>query len=1462
MKKFIPFLLLLAINIGLSAQSPTDDCTAGTIGTNQTICSGEDPDEITQSSAGTGTGTLTFQWQSSTTDCTTETGFTNINPAVTTLSYDPPAINTTTYYRRKDTWDDGNGNTCTKYTNCVTITVNPLPTLGGASQQAAVCAGTGATINMTGLLVSTTFTVDYTINGFAQTAITGVSSNSSGAASFITTNLTSSNNGQTLQITKLTVTTPATGCSADFTKEVTLAVNPLPTLSATGTNPPGCAQNGTINFTFSNVPNGSYSINYNTNGVFNNVYVNGGSGSVNTPQGNYFNLNITANNCTSVPDPNNEPNNDDDVILTDPNPPVVAIQGDGPVCSMSTLDLTGSPVDQGTGVLWTSNNPTVATVDDYGVVTGVLAGTAIITYRYTNSNNCSAQITKNIVVNATPNISNAAITQPIPQCGGTGQITITSSIQSGYNQQFALTPTGSPNDIWQNSNVFTVLAGTYIPKARNANALGCIDTFTNIQIDNPPLPEAFSISNAESKCLGSDVQVTIPALNYNRQLVYNLTGTNNHSNLTVDVNSGVSVFIIPKDKLTNPGSTTITILSIKNLQTNCINTNPLPVITKQFEVYPLPTAQFSLPVNKACKKSLPWLSVDGIPSGGSGTYNQHAWTGTGAQYLTNTVIENPQFKTNIEGSFILNYQVTDSRGCVSLISQPNTIIIHPLPVASPIASAYEVCQKSGDINLHGNPSGGTTPYSHKWTGTDKLSNTSLESPSFNTSNSGNFLLKYIVTDNNSCKDTSEINIKVNPKPQAEYSVRKDDNYISGDKLQVGRWYYFESFSKSFENDTISDFNWTFNNSNPEYSNSNKKIIQNRFKKTGIAEVNLIVHNKNCLDTLAKTFSISDDPIADIKIGCNGIVPIFCKGNIICFDGSGSSPGDGETIVDYEWKVDNVILSNNNIIEKQFSDLLIHTISLRIKDSGGLWSGVSTVTIQMSELKNNANINNFSICQNEGKINLLNIATGNDKQYMQFEEAMGINASEKTFDPTKIEFNNADSVKISVKYTVQVGNCIGKTGQFDITVYKSDPLNIQVLNIDTTFCKGDTLILISDPEWTWKPSGMSLINNANKKAQFILESKNSKLSLSDTLKYQNRTCIVKDEKSFLVNSNPFIPKLLLPDLCKGRDTASLIVSLNENEFIEWGQNEFIDTIILNSKYRFFPEESTYFPFSITNALTTCSSDSLLNIKVIKVEPTIIPLDSCGNNIGSIFAIKPGSVSNPGNIIWSLKEQSKGSINSGQGTKAIIVDWQDNSLSEIKVHVDEGDCPGEGWITPKSGQKFMPKGDTSLVFERCGSVIFNKDTSCSQYYLGYVDHGTGQYVRVNSSKHYFVDTSRLESSERTYFINCSDCSETDIITYREIRDNFGKPCDEPVEAKIFVVPNPSSGEFDLFYEGDYLGVLNYEIFNTLGRKIIQGSFAKKNYLEKLKLRIDSNAGIYYLRIIDSNNNVSIKPIAITR
>ncbi len=111
-------------------------------------------------------------------------------------------------------------------------------------------------------------------------------------------------------------------------------------------------------------------------------------------------------------------------ITVNPNANAGTISGSGSVCSGATTTLSSNGDAGGT---WTSDNTAVATVSTSGVVTGVSAGSATITYSVTNT--CgTATATKSITVN--PNANAGTISGTGSVCIGT-TTTLTSNGDAG-----------------------------------------------------------------------------------------------------------------------------------------------------------------------------------------------------------------------------------------------------------------------------------------------------------------------------------------------------------------------------------------------------------------------------------------------------------------------------------------------------------------------------------------------------------------------------------------------------------------------------------------------------------------------------------------------------------------------------------------------------------------------------------------------------------------------------------------------------------------------------------------------------------------------------------------------------------------------------------------------------------------------------------------------------------------------
>ncbi len=108
--------------------------TAGTIGSDQTLCPGATPAALTSTAGpGGGTGTFAYQWESS----TDNVNWTPVAGA-TGAGYAPGPLTATTYYRRQVT----SGPCGPAYSPSVALTVLPALIAGSIAADQTVCAGT------------------------------------------------------------------------------------------------------------------------------------------------------------------------------------------------------------------------------------------------------------------------------------------------------------------------------------------------------------------------------------------------------------------------------------------------------------------------------------------------------------------------------------------------------------------------------------------------------------------------------------------------------------------------------------------------------------------------------------------------------------------------------------------------------------------------------------------------------------------------------------------------------------------------------------------------------------------------------------------------------------------------------------------------------------------------------------------------------------------------------------------------------------------------------------------------------------------------------------------------------------------------------------------------------------------------------------------------------------------------
>ncbi|MDY0907713.1 Ig-like domain-containing protein, partial [Pedobacter sp. CFBP9032] len=505
-----------------------------------------------------------------------------------------------------------NNNGCTRQ---VTVTVNAIPTITGTT---AVCIG--STSQLSG-------------SPTAATNNPWVSSNTAVA----TINNTGLVNSVAVGTTTITYTN-SNGCS----EQVTFTVNALPTITGTSTVCVGSTTQLTGSATAA-TNNPWVSSNTAVATVDNNGLVTG------VAAGSAIITYTNSNGCTRQ------------VTVTVNALPTIT--GATQACVGKTTQLTGSATAAANNP-WVSSNTAVATVSNTGLVTGIAAGTATITY--TNSNGCSS--TTGVTINTIPDAPTATAVQPTCTTA-TGSISVTTP--SGSQYTYSIDGTN-----YQASKDFTnVSPGTYSVTARNSD--GCTSDATNVTINaQPTTPAAPTTSVVQPTCTTATGSITVTAPT-GSQYTYSIDGTNYQASTAFNnLASGTYSVTTRNNEGCTSAATSVTI-------------NPQPAT---------PAAPTTSVVQPTCTTATGSITVT-TPTG-----SQYTYSIDGTNYQASTVFNNLASGT---------YSVTtrNNDGCTSAATNA-TINAQPATPAAPTTSVVQpTCTTAtGSISVT-TPSGSQYTYS-------------------------------------------------------------------------------------------------------------------------------------------------------------------------------------------------------------------------------------------------------------------------------------------------------------------------------------------------------------------------------------------------------------------------------------------------------------------------------------------------------------------------------------------------------------------------------------------------------------------------------------------------------------------------------------------------------------------------------------------------------------------------------
>jgi len=313
----------------------------------------------------------------------------------------------------------------------------------------------------------------------------------------------------------------------DDVSNVLVSINNTPILGTnSSSNPTSCSgSEGSIILTTSNLPDGSYTINYEdvtTTLQTVTMVVVGNVGTISgLLAGTYNNITVTNLGCISLEDV--------DVVLTDPLPPTLAINSSiGPgTCSGNngSISLITSNLPDGSytinyeDITATPQTATMVVVGNVGVISGLTAGT------YNNitvtNNNCTSVENIDIVITdpPLPTLAINSTTNPTTCDGSDGSITLTTSnLPDGsytinYEDATATPQTAAMVVVGNIGTISGLLEGVYnniIVMYLNCTSIDNVD----VQLFDP-LPSIIAIiaTNNPTICEGTDGSITLSTSN-------------------------------------------------------------------------------------------------------------------------------------------------------------------------------------------------------------------------------------------------------------------------------------------------------------------------------------------------------------------------------------------------------------------------------------------------------------------------------------------------------------------------------------------------------------------------------------------------------------------------------------------------------------------------------------------------------------------------------------------------------------------------------------------------------------------------------------------------------------------------------------------------------------------------------------------------------------------------------------
>jgi gliding motility-associated-like protein len=1052
------------------------------------------------------------------------------------------------------------------------VTVTPLPTTISAAGPTTFCDGGSVTLIAPVAPIQMSYTYQWNLNGTPISGATAISYIAVASGSYT-----------------VTVTNNA-GCSAT-SLPVVVTENPLPTVAAITGTTSVCVGSNTIlasattggTWSSSNTATASVS---STTGVVTGV-------SAGTAIITYSVTNV--NGCT---------NTQTATVTINAIPTVASLTGATTLCVGANTTLESATI----GGAWSTSNAAVATVSASGVVTGVSAGLATITYTVTNVSGCVNSVSADVTINAIP-------TPTITASGATtfcssGTVTLTASASSSY--------------LWSNgaqTQAITVnSSGSYYVTV--TNAAGCSATSAATVVTMNALPVVAAITGATNLCVGANTTLesatiggvwstsssaiaTVSASGVvtgvaSGQATITYTVTNG-SGCVSSVSADINVNAIPTPSITASGATTfcaggsVTLTASTGssyLWSNGAQTQTITVSTSGSYYVTVTNASGCTATSAATSVTVNALPTANILAGGPLTYCQGGSVTlnaspvvSGSTYLWSTGATTSSI--NVTTSSTITVSITTAAGC-STSSLPTSVFVNANPAATITASSATTFCQGGSVTLTANAG---TGLSYQWS-----NGSNNQTLTVNTSGSNTVT----VTDANGCSTTSVATVvTVNSLPVAPV--------ITGTAaVCVG--------STTLLSTTASNPVWSSANSAVATVAANGLVTG---VSAGTVAITYTTTNANgCVNSQSITVSVNILPTAAIStLGAT----TFCQGGSVNLLASSAPAGLTYT---YQWRLNGTAITGATASTYVATASGAYSVTITTNSGCSATSAATNVTVNPLPVLA-ANAGATSVC--DGNTAVITNAQAGGLWSTANNTVAAINATTGTV-------TGVNPGTTTITYTYTNANGCTNTASTNFTV-NSLPAAVVTANGPTTFCQGGSVVLTAS-------SGSSYLWSTGATTQSITV--NTTQDISVTVTNANGCASTSALTAVVVNSLPLanITSLNGNSFCQG---GSVTLVASAGSAYSWSNGAITQSITLSA--------SANVTVTVTNA-NGCSATSAPFAVTMNAAPIATVTASGATTFcagGSVTLTAPVAAS----YLWNSGETTQSIVASVDGPYAVTI-----------------------------------------------------------------------------------------------------------------------------------------------------------------------------------------------------------------